>query len=1669
MRRTSNNPSRNDALTDVLGNIPLAGSFETLGYPNDRIIGAKKLRDRTLIITTDDDSANPTASYGRLWSVPLHDDTVIMSNFTLLYNGLLNLSMQHPIEDIVEFYESDSIHKVYWTDDYNNLRFCNLVDPLLSTRTPDEFDIVQKVTMVIPEFSKVVNGNIPVGMVQYSYRLYKLYGAASNFSPASQMFPLSQSSQSLANTTTFKGSDALDSSGEGLSSGKGIQIKITGVDTNYDRIEVVAIHYSTLNGEPTVSIVDVKPVSSTIYVTDDGDYDLGTYTLAEYLLINNPLRCKTIATKNNILFAANTRQSEFDFSYDSRAYRWRYHTWEDCRLDESNGEYWYNHRDNPNLWIHYNSSGISIGTVIGMANLPLDIDAICRNNIQYDKKQLFSSSYLYQTDCVTIGGEGPNVKYTITPTAVGDVNRAIDYDSPDNTFFISRQTYPDPGYYGGSESPLYNQQLRGFCRDEIYRFGIIGYDDKGRISPVKWIGDIRMPNNEFEFESPYGNSPFCQTVNLGYVRSRPLQINFTLSNLPSDVKYVQIVYVKRTDEDKTVKLQGKANLLTTKYAETAFINPAKSTVGDYNSSSKEGPEYAARHIAIFSPDISYYKKFVQTSGDYVEIIGTYKGVIDASSNFETLKCYDLTTINPRDVSVISARLEETTNTPDNITTEKNFGTLTAYGRYNFLANMVKYSGVNTYVGNLGTCLLVQMSAFFDTNNLPSTEYFLLNYRTNLWGTQYGGHTYEDRTRNEYISAGKMVSVSSGSATAYANYGDTYIGYADHLVSYYNKYYEENQHWFGAVEMFPVETSVNLAYTLDDCWHRIYNQLDTAYYLREKNNSEFTAAGNTYSPGWTDLYLENTAYIKLADARKFYPAPLDYDPDEVNDTLVMASNAKVGKETIDPWTQWASNENIQVDNSFGPINKLFSWKNFLLYWQTDAIGALSVLDRSVVTDQQGRSTKLGEGDILSRFDIISTNLGLSTRFSITESFSGIYWYDHKRKTINRFLNSIEDVSTIRGVNSYLQSIDNDFADYDNVISPSKNGKGFFMFHNPMYKEPWFIIKENSEYGIALLLYEVEDSFICFVDTQAYFYLKVDNKVFSAYNKFVYREDKGYPGHFFGKYYDSYVTVVVNPKPNLTSLFTNLEITSEVYKTDLETTQYSVTIPVLTTRVIDNITGTSARSGGTITFDGGDSIIDKGVCYGLSTNPTIENSSKLSAGSEITTFISNISGLQAGQTYYVRAYATNSAGTAYGNERTFTIVSLATLITTIVSSITDVSAISGIEVSNFGGETPSAFGICCNTGATPTIANKLYPVTLLYSRTSGLLKSYTKVLDGLIEDTNYHIRAYCTNSTGTAYGNEIAFSTNNVVAADVLTTEISSITTTTAVSGGNIVSGGGGIVTARGICWNTSSNPTISNSHTVNGSGLGTFSANLINLVPGTIYYVRAYATTSGGTTYGNEVVFTTNELSVLIDLSDLDNNVYYTVIINNQEWIVSNLKTTKYADGVSIPYIEMGTEFSADRSGAYCWPNNDIDNRELYGAIYNWYAVNNARGLVYFKRNGVHETGWRVATKTDWENLATYLGGNSVTGGKLKENGTEHWASPNIGATNETGFTAIPAGVRDYVGNFNFLSKTIAAFWTATQYDTSQAVMRVMYNTIASLGVNNYDKRNGMSVKCVRDI
>jgi uncharacterized protein (TIGR02145 family) len=601
-----------------------------------------------------------------------------------------------------------------------------------------------------------------------------------------------------------------------------------------------------------------------------------------------------------------------------------------------------------------------------------------------------------------------------------------------------------------------------------------------------------------------------------------------------------------------------------------------------------------------------------------------------------------------------------------------------------------------------------------------------------------------------------------------------------------------------------------------------------------------------------------------------------------------------------------------------------------------------------------------------------------------------------------------------------------------------------------------------------------------------------------------------------------------------------------------------MPTLTTTTISNITINSASSGGNVTKNGGAEVTARGVCWGTAANPVVTAGSSTSDGTGTGSFTSSITGLTPNTLYHVRAYATNEAGTAYGDDLTFTTVALAgaTITTTTPASITATGATTGGNVTADGGATVTERGIVWATTANPTTTSG----TKIVGTGTGT-GTFTVAITGLQPGTQYHVRAYATNSVATTYGADAAFTTV-ATKPSVTTADVTTKTQTTATAGGEVTATGGAAITERGVYWGTVADPVTHGTKAVATLGqVGTFTCSLINLTPGTKYYVRAFATNSSGTEYGTEKSFDTDpvtlavltttapafvetsatqlstggnissagggtvtergvcysltalpdyeddkataaaggtgsftitisglttgatyyirayakneagvaygdEYHILTRMSDADQNIYKTILIGNQVWMAENLATTKYNDGANIPNITSDATWTTLATGAYAWYENNMSpNKALYGALYNWFAVNTG---------DLCPTGWHVATDADFKALEMTLGmtqaeadGTSWRGTNqgVQMKSTTGWTAGN--GTNTSGFTAVPGGYRYYDTGAFYSVGSIAYLWSSTPDTGDRSFMRQLDSTHNTVERANADNRAGKAVRCVK--
>jgi len=505
--------------------------------------------------------------------------------------------------------------------------------------------------------------------------------------------------------------------------------------------------------------------------------------------------------------------------------------------------------------------------------------------------------------------------------------------------------------------------------------------------------------------------------------------------------------------------------------------------------------------------------------------------------------------------------------------------------------------------------------------------------------------------------------------------------------------------------------------------------------------------------------------------------------------------------------------------------------------------------------------------------------------------------------------------------------------------------------------------------------------------------------------------------------------------------------------------------ITTDEANNITLFTAESGGNVISDGGSDVISKGLVWHTTENPTIYNNEGFSDnGSGIGLFTASLTNLESGTTYYVRAYATNSVFTAYGNQISFTTPGPPLVTTAEVTGVTASTATGGGNVIDSFGSAVIRRGVCWSTSPHPTIEND----TTHDGSGTGSFISY---IDGLEPAMVYYLRAYAVNSFGVGYGNQVVFNTDNDIPR-LTTYSITDVTSSSAKGGGFVCNDGGLPVTHRGVCWGSDPYPTIENDTTINGSGVGSFISNLAGLLPNATYYVRAYAINSLGTAYGNEVNFHTIEPCPGIPtVADIDGNVYNTVFIGSQCFMAENLKVTKSPSGGVIT--------------RYCYDNNN-DWCDIYGGLYNWATIMNGQSSSNTNPSGVQgicPAGWHIPSFSEWQQLQNFVSNPAHNGNMLKScrqigspkggscNTEEHprWNSHATHyGTNHFGFSGLPAGQMAQNGAFSGLGEW-GKFWSSHDDGLSNVAWHLnLYYYQGNLDYSDHLKTTGLSVRCIKD-
>ena len=1026
----------------------LTVTTEVPSQTNLRIIGWDTMRDDFIILTCSNNNPS-TGGPGQIWRLR-YDFSTIGSTFsktlTLLYNNQISFSKEHPVASpgaIIARYENTNIQNAYWTNNFHKPKKFNTIDPKGFAIPPVNLDMFPSVDFSVPILDLIsTGGTLLSGTYQVTYRLKTSSGQESTFSSLSNMIPISgrEENNGLTDLRNYYGIE------EGLNTVKKFKFTVREVDTDYKKIEIAVIRWGSSPDIPEdIILKPEEPVSNNgINTFEVANLTGSSLTVSELLAFkgNKLDRFKTMTSKDNVLVVGNIKESSLILDYDARARRY-----------------------------NLNSTSYSIEPN------PDEGDDI---NPNQDFNS--STAYLYQSDGLTVGGSGIDISYKIKQSnffqdsyyvgSGNDVNGnnfnslalsgsmvppAVPFKSPDkrshfHSLGVANQTYFQDWFFDTYLSPYNHGLFKGYMRDETYRFGIVFFDKNGNPGFVHWIGDIRMPQmwdsaglrafpvcNVYNSEINMNNGTFNYTrgsvgghystrhtlnYQINYFGSpitglpqpwtttHPLYLQFTV-NIPTSIRSqiggFSIVRAERKKGDRSIVSQG-------------VIFPTTEGNNEYVAGYIDGGNFISELILNnnfvgFFPEDFFNDDLSLISGDRIKPVSTLGLTVQepiATLNTNTpgaqvIKLYDARRQSSISSSLINSVVKLGLNDDASIINDYlNIGSTVFH---NYGSDSETYAQKSLLLG------LQDTAATFVNSDPQFNKSTLVNWVRNISSSQYGGNTISQRSNTDYISCGHFQPINNNSPTSFTfdlYGGDTFVPIWDfqRVVRARPGFTGRNLVSDSEIDFVPLETTIDI-----DMREGVTgNRAGLAQFADTFNSSVLFNNANPLAN--VEDIVAHPHFDYENNLRKFSVQPVDFVPTKEFDNLIRASQAKTNGEVDDSWTNFALTDQITVDGKYGPINNLVAFKDTIIFFQDNAFGTLSVFPRSVTQDQSG-DLQLASGAKLEDWDYISNEVGCFHQWGMTQSDSGIFFYDAKRRKIYIYNGqSVNPYSDVKGLQSYL---------------------------------------------------------------------------------------------------------------------------------------------------------------------------------------------------------------------------------------------------------------------------------------------------------------------------------------------------------------------------------------------------------------------------------------------------------------------------------------------------------------------------------------------------------------------------------------------------------------------------------------------------------------------------
>jgi hypothetical protein len=1158
--------------TDITSFNDPQGWFQTNRIEQSRFIGEGKIRQDIYLLTTASQTYAPDNT-SFIWKfVYTQDDAgIITPTISLIYGEQFGLSEEYPIGDeVIGRFESPEIQKLYWVDGKANLRFINTA--------VDNQGLNSNILESSPEISSPVisidsvdiGGALDSGIVQYAYQAANSQGGISSLSPLSITIHLTDSAEG-ATTNQYYGQP------QGNDSGKSVTLSVSGIDGQFTVIQFYRIHFKDSINVPIIDVIaQTQLADGEASITDDGNITLGGLSLNDFTsLVNLDLIPQTIAAKDDRLFQGNIQEPGFDVDFDARAYR-------------------------------YNSLAAGATTYVSLP-AGAEEDAINPLNTNFSAFIPDAANYIYQSDGTTIGGEGPNVSYTIEDIDIRldndnytDFDGSTTHEAQQRRLNIDNQgpnfMNPNNPYSQSFSSPLMSGDRRGYKRNEVYRFGLKFVTTKGISSFVRWIGDIKMPScaDGFPITTKAGSG--------GDVLGKTLFVRFTINNIPAieDLDYIEIVRVERTDKDKTILGQGMLTSTMT-FNRPAFTEPDLRIL-PYALSASEmvngtiqgqyvggvGATIKPRLVEFISPENLLTDSIDFRDGDLIRYqtltLGWTRNTGDPETDTAFQQVRNAPSVSPtadRDINFVAKGRYSLTfieNHPD-IQTEINSATKTYANKgleltvgNDVIKNLVEiepneFPAVSQYTQNIAgrgnskifldiakditaQSWLTQPADHTTVDNPigpVNNDGFIIGDYKRPRIAQYGGATYEARSVNTYISTNARAYVTGTSAVLDTYGGDTFVGYYDYLRVSADDFTDLTPFFAQEILYIPLETSVNLHLRHDRSFHNlaiknrdVYKPLQESLELAQ---AQPTIADRLDEEA-TDLYLYNQTYSRQSNIINSFPEPLVINLAEQFDTRTRYSLPKIDNETFDSWTQFLTDNVNNVDNTYGPITKLINFNDEIFFVQDTGFGQWRVNPRVQTTASDGEPLELGVGGVLHDYSYYSTKFGTNQKFGVITSERNLYFLDPRTDKLIQTGQGSGSISDILGMYSFLRNnLNNELRDASNPFL----GQGITTSYDRRFNEILFTVKQQGN-NYTIGFNELTNTFTQFYNYTPSLYTEHSNNLFS-----INPDRRSLYVHHFGDrgvYYDqapveSSVTILINPQADLTKVFNNIELYSQMF--------------------------------------------------------------------------------------------------------------------------------------------------------------------------------------------------------------------------------------------------------------------------------------------------------------------------------------------------------------------------------------------------------------------------------------------------------------------------------------------------------------------------------------------